>query len=81
MLDVSMATLLDEGLRIGADEYAALARTPVVEAAPSHEADAEFTAILKMKREPLVLDDAEATVYAGLRQRRASRVGKPLPIE
>ncbi len=45
------------------------------------EADAEFSAILRMKREPLVLDEAEAAVYAGLRQRRAPRVGEPLPIE
>lgn len=44
-------------------------------------ADPEFEAIMRMKTEPLVLDEAEAAMYADLRQRRARPVGKPLPIE
>ncbi len=43
--------------------------------------DHEFEAILKMKAEPLVLTPDEAEVYTRLRQRRARRVGKPLPLE
>src|SRR5438270_12456201 len=43
--------------------------------------DAEFTAILRMKTEPLVLDESEAQAYNSVRQRRSKRVGQPLPIE
>lgn len=65
------------------EQYLAVTRS-LLNLAPGtvdREAEAEFSAILRMKREPLVLDAAEAAVYAGLRQRRARRVGEPLPIE
>jgi|GEM_PF-6846429 len=53
----------------------------IAPATPDSEAEAEFSAILRMKREPLVLDEVEAAAYAGLQQRRAPRVGDPLSIE
>jgi hypothetical protein len=64
------------------DEYLAATRS-LLKLAPDTQvaADAEFSAILRMKREPLELDDAQAEMYAGLRQRRSRRVGQPLPIE
>lgn len=63
------------------EQFLAATRSLLNLATADAEADAEFSAILRMKREPLVLDEAEAAVYAGLRQRRAPRVGEPLSIE
>jgi hypothetical protein len=66
------------------DEYLAATRSQL-NLAPAADtqvaADAEFSAILRMKREPLELDGAQAEMYTGLRQRRSRRVGQPLPIE
>jgi hypothetical protein len=71
-----------EALTTMRDEYAAIAsRSATRPAAGEQDADAEFTAILKMKTEPLVLTSGEAEVFAGVRQRRSRRVGKPLPLE
>jgi hypothetical protein len=56
MLDASMATLVDDGLLVGMDEYAAARRgLMTLESPADHDDDAEFAAILRMKSEPLIL--------------------------
>lgn len=71
-----------ETLTITSTEYAEAERDLVrLESSPNQDDDAEFTAILKMKTEPLLLTEAEAETYASLRQRRARPVGQPLPLD
>lgn len=79
---LALPAVLEDGFRVGAGEYAAIEPGLLtLDPRAQRDADPEFTAILKMKREPLVLSQAEAETYASLRQRRARPVGQPLPLE
>ena len=85
-LDLQMpASLPSDPVSMSDVQYLDAARSSLglreIENATEADADAEFTAILRMKTEPLTLTEAEAEVYNRLRQRRARRVGQPLPIE
>jgi hypothetical protein len=62
-------------------EYQAAERVLALPTNRDESVDCEFDAILKMKTDPLVLRDDEVEVYTRLRQGRARRVGKPLPLE
>jgi hypothetical protein len=71
----------DESTTIDAAEYRAVEQNRVVVPTRVRDDDPEFTAILKMKTDALVLTPAEAAAYNGQGRRRARRVGKPLPLE
>jgi hypothetical protein len=71
----------DEALMIEPAEYRTVEQRRAVRDVAALDQDPEFTAILKMKADTLVLTPAEAAVYNGQGQRRARRVGKPLPLE
>lgn len=45
------------------------------------ERDVEFEAVMRMKNEPLVLNEEEAARFDELRKRRSPRFCNPLPID